>query len=215
MADAFCEFDEQLVLVSEEAEAWVRTQLDTVGLRAEPPFRFDWQRSNDDLAAGSNGFDWRIRANPDGCNYLCLFADNSVGFGSLTAFLQAYLRRFDPDGVVTVTFSRQCSPPRQTAFSGGALCVTADEINSFDADDWAEAQVSRFQNVVLPARRLARKAEELGIDAEQLDDLVHDQQGETAAGIDNDGLEAQLAFLVERCGVEFVEAELYQLALAR
>jgi len=47
----------------------------------------------------------------------------------------------------------------------------------------------------------------LGIEPEQLDDLVHDQQGETAASIDNGGLESQLAFLVECCGVDFVEKE--------
>ena len=54
---------------------------------------------------------------------------------------------------------------------------------------------------------MAAKAEELGIEPEQLDDLVHDQQGETAASIDNGGLESQLAFLVECCGVDFVEKE--------
>jgi len=214
MADDLYEFDERLDLPSKEAEAWVREQLDPKGLRAKSRFRYDWQRGNDELKSRSNGFNWRI-VHQGGRSVLHLFADGAAGFDSLTAFLQAFLKRFEPTGVIAVTYARFSSPPRETAFSGGALCVTADEIDSFDAGQWAEAQTRRFHEVILPARRLAGKAEELGIEPERLDDLVHDQQGETAASIDNGGLESQLAYLVEQCGVEFVEAELDQLALAR
>lgn len=62
------------------------------------------------------------------------------------------------------------------------------------------------------AGQLAALAERLGLDAEQLDELVHEQYSQIAAAINNEGLESQLTFLEGRLGTKAVEDELRQLA---
>lgn len=62
------------------------------------------------------------------------------------------------------------------------------------------------------AGQLAALAERLGLDAEQLDELVHEQYSQIAAAINNEGLESQLTFLAGRLGTKAVEDELRQLA---
>ncbi|HVX09966.1 MAG TPA: hypothetical protein VHC22_02075 [Pirellulales bacterium] len=62
---------------------------------------------------------------------------------------------------------------------------------------------------------LVKAAERLGLDAEQLDELVHEQYGQIAAAINNEGLEAQLGFLAGRLGAKAVEDELRDLAKTR
>jgi hypothetical protein len=62
------------------------------------------------------------------------------------------------------------------------------------------------------ATDLVEAAERLGLDAEQLDELVHEQYSRIASAVNNEGLEAQLTFLVGRLGAKAVEDELRQLA---
>lgn len=61
------------------------------------------------------------------------------------------------------------------------------------------------------ARNLVETAERLGLDTEQIDELVHEQFSQMASAINNEGLEAQLAFLAGRLGTQAVDDELRQL----
>ena len=54
-------------------------------------------------------------------------------------------------------------------------------------------------------------AERLGLDADHLDELVHEQYGQIAAAVNNEGLESQLSFLAGRLGTQAVDDELRQL----
>jgi hypothetical protein len=55
---------------------------------------------------------------------------------------------------------------------------------------------------------LAALAEAKGVDAAELDDLVHDVKGQEAAAINNDGLDSQIAYLIGALGVEAVKEHL-------
>lgn len=143
------------------------------------------------------------------------FADEQGDSWLLAILLQKYLAKFHPDDCLWVTYACTCSKPRPDEFSGGGHFITAEEIESWDAWDFVEKKNHRFRNTVLPARRLAQKAQALGIVAEQLDELVHEQQAGAAARIDNDGLDSQLLYLVEQCGADAVEQQLDQLAADR
>jgi hypothetical protein len=59
-------------------------------------------------------------------------------------------------------------------------------------------------------KRLTRKAEEMGLQAEQLDDLVHDAAGQEASGINNGGLSHQVEYLVRHWGLQEAEQALAQ-----
>jgi hypothetical protein len=52
----------------------------------------------------------------------------------------------------------------------------------------------------VPAHRLVALAEELDVDPFHLDDLVHDLSSNSASEINNDGLEAQIPFLLDEVG---------------
>lgn len=59
---------------------------------------------------------------------------------------------------------------------------------------------------------LAETACRLRLDDDELDELVHEQYSQIASSVNNEGLEAQLAFLVGRLGADAVLTELQQLA---
>jgi hypothetical protein len=52
----------------------------------------------------------------------------------------------------------------------------------------------------VPARRMVALAEELNVDPRGLDDVVHDLVSNTASEINNGGLEAQIAYLLDEVG---------------
>lgn len=149
----------------------------------------------------------------EGDNLSAVFFSEEAGDSWLLAILlQKYLAKFHPDDCLWLTYACTCSKPRPDEFSGGGHFITAEEIENWDAWAFVEEKNRHFKNAVLPARRLAEKAQALGIVAEQLDELVHEQQAAAAARIDNDGLESQLLYLVEQCGPEAVEQDLHRLA---
>jgi len=62
------------------------------------------------------------------------------------------------------------------------------------------------------AKDLVLLAEELGVQAADLDDYVHEAAANMAAGINNDGLDEQVRYLVAELGDEAVEDFLRGLA---
>jgi hypothetical protein len=70
-----------------------------------------------------------------------------------------------------------------------------------------EPQGSPFSQKVA---RLLEKAEEMGLQAEQLDDLVHDAAGQEASGVNNGGLSDQVEYLVRHWGIQETEQALAQ-----
>jgi hypothetical protein len=61
---------------------------------------------------------------------------------------------------------------------------------------------------------LVALAEAKGVDAAELDDLVHDAKGEEAAAINNDGLNSQIAYLIGALGVAEVKKHLDKMGTA-
>lgn len=145
MANNYLQFSESLEIPSAEAEVWIRSQLDTSGLGDNPPQTYEWQRDESSLEEESNGFSWMVEVDPEGNRSLWIYADEWGNPGDVASFVQAFLRRFSPLDVWTLTYSTTCSKPRVGEFSGGAIVVTADAIESFDAGDWAADTASRKQ----------------------------------------------------------------------
>ena len=115
--------------------------------------------------------------------------------------VRKFLARFRPDECWSLTFATTCSKPRAGEFGGGAVFVTARGSRSQDGYSFVEDQAKAFQ-CQIEAARLVQEAEELGITPEDLDEAVHDTAGALASAMNNDGLEEQITFLVERLGVD-------------
>jgi hypothetical protein len=64
-------------------------------------------------------------------------------------------------------------------------------------------------------QRLVAKAEAAGLQAEDLDELVHELASSIAADINNDGMDAQLRYLAEEMGLPAAEKQLDEQIEAR
>lgn len=106
------------------------------------------------------------------------------------------------------------------AQNGGPVCGQCDcdmeLVPVPQAGDEAVAHPAR-DNTELPVngqslRDLLAKAEEAGMNASDLDGLVHELAGSVAADLNNSGMEDQLRYLVKEMGSEAVKKELDRLA---
>jgi hypothetical protein len=55
-------------------------------------------------------------------------------------------------------------------------------------------------------------AQQLGVEDEQLDELVHDEYSRMASSLNNEGRDAQVAFLLERWTADGLREEFQRLA---
>lgn len=76
---------------------------------------------------------------------LHLYSEESGNIDAVADLLCAFLKRFRPNDVETITWAATCSSMRDGEFSGGAVVVTAEEIRGFSADEWASQQEAAFR----------------------------------------------------------------------
>jgi len=149
MANHYVQFSELVAIPSSDALAWIISQLDRSGLDTEPPRTYDWRRTDFSQEARSNGFTWSINTNQDGSQDLWIYSADYGNPDDVASFVQAFLQRFSPHVVWTLTFSLTCSKIRVGAFSGGAIVVTAAEIESFNAGAWAARKARRKRRATM------------------------------------------------------------------
>lgn len=103
---------------------------------------------------------------------------------------QAFLRHFDLDLVVSFEWANTCSRPRLDAFGGGAVVISRRNADWFNTGTFVETAVKA------ETERLRLKPDDELEDID-LDDVVHDIASSFAADANNDGIGAQLDFLLE------------------
>ena len=104
--------------------------------------------------------------------------------------VQALLKRFNLDLVVSFEWANTCSKPRLGAFGGGAVVISRRNADWFNNGTFVETAVKAETERL----RLKPDGELEDID---LDDVVHDIASSFAADVNNDGIGAQLDFLLE------------------
>ena len=104
--------------------------------------------------------------------------------------VQAFLRRFDLDVVVAFEWSYSCSKPQVGAFGGGAVVISRRNVDWFNTATLVETAVR------LETERLTIKPDG-ELEGTDLDDAVHDIASSLATDANNDGIGAQLDFLLE------------------
>lgn len=202
MADNYLQFSQSLDSLTPEETAWLRAQLaDSPGTDC-PCFLLDYpeREEGDDYC----GFAYAFRNGTDG-RHLSIYAEDSGDPARAAHLVQKFLKQFHPDQCWSLTYANTCSKPRAGEFGGGAVFVTADEIRWNDSYGFIEEQRKLFERRRQHDLRLIRKAEELGIEPDLLDEAVHDAADSAAASINNAGVEDQITYLVEQFGAEAVE----------
>jgi hypothetical protein len=159
---------------------------------------------------GRLGFEWEL-VTDQSSTWLSLFANENGSPETIGRFVQAFLQRFRPRDHFKLTCAAHCSKLRPGAFSGGAIFVTPHEVRALDVDAWFQQQARECDERALSPDCLAADAHCRGVLPEQLDELVHDAKGSEAAAINNEGLDAQVEYLIEHLGAATVRDTLARL----
>jgi hypothetical protein len=158
MADYYTEFSFAIPLTSDEQTAWAA---EAIAWLAEPEDREPPEDSDltrelmsvpDDVGeyvsfraevdADYTTWDMETRK-PVPCPIIWVHSDESGNPEEAGRFAQAFLRKFDPDGYIGFTYGDTCSKPRIDAFAGGAVFVTAHEVDGEHASGWLHKRIDR------------------------------------------------------------------------
>ncbi len=104
--------------------------------------------------------------------------------------VQAFLKRFELDLVVSFQWANTCSRPRPNAFGGGAVVISRRDAIWFNTGTLLEHAAK------IETERLKLKPDDKLEDTD-LDDVVHDIASSLASDANNGGIGAQLDFLFE------------------
>jgi hypothetical protein len=203
MADNYLQFSENLDSLTPEEAKWLTEQLTEDPTTGCPRFLLDYEDREDDDDTDC-GFQHDFQGDSHD-RHLWISAEERGDVERVAHLVQKFLRQFRPDQCWSLSYAATCSKLRLGEFGGGALFVTAEEIKCQNAYDFVEEQRKAFERRQQHDRRLIRKAEEMGIKAEQLDETVHDAAAASASAINNGGMEDQITYLVEHFGAEETE----------
>ena len=146
MADYCKKFSVTVELPTEAAQRYARELAeDAAGyfLRDDPlPADFPADLLHALEEASEDSVDWRFETEKDD-EGIFLHADYGGGGPEVACmFIQHLLRKFDPTGVVAFEWSRDCIPPREDGYGGGAAIITAQEIKMMRTRAWLDQQIS-------------------------------------------------------------------------
>ena len=142
--------------------------------------------------------------------YVWLYAEEWADVERVAHLVQKFLKKFRPDQCWSLSWATTCSKPRVGEFGGGALFVTAGAVAWQNAYDFIEDQ-KRALKLLQDVAKLVQRAEQLGIQAEDLVELVHDAASIRASAINNGGVDEQIEWLVGQLGLGAVESHIMTL----
>ena len=125
MADNYAQFSETIE-IPREAEAWLKEVLsaDHHGTEDEEYEAFCKDLGVEDIEVDCwPGFDWDVSKGE-----FWFYSDEGIDEESLTIVLQALLRKFMPDDLITVTIALTCSQMRAGDFGGAWLVISKDDV---------------------------------------------------------------------------------------
>ena len=159
------------------------------------------------------GFLYSFADKPDkaGRWFLHLYATQSGNVGNVAYVVQKFLKRFRPADSWFLTYCIGSDRAGVGEFGGGAVFVTASTVESFNASEFVEEK-QKQHDLQKDIARLVRKAEDLRVKSEDLDDIVHDTASSLAASIDNAGPDGQIAWLVDQLGIGDTETYITNIA---
>ncbi len=230
MADSYLEFSEMLADLSAEEASWLKNQLEVVhvidgkeypedDLPAENASEATWTgcrayRDMDDYDPDYSdvGFEYELQDDDEeGERYLWIYSQDNACLEQVAHLVQKFLRRFRPADCWSLTYSITCSKPRVGEFGGGAIFVTATDVKWLGAWCLVEEQQKEFNRQESIAQ-LVDKANKLGLHPEDLDEAVHDAADSLAATINNEGVDKQVAWLIDQLGLSDTEACIAEIA---
>lgn len=123
-------FSEVVENIPEEAKPWIREVLGADG--EDVPALLGLQEGHGlDLDQWPE-FQWELEEG------LWLYSEEGLDMFHLKHFIAAYLGKFEPERIVSFSFSYTCSRPRKNEFGGSWLVMSVN--NWLEGDTWYEIE---------------------------------------------------------------------------
>lgn len=135
MADYYTEFSFAINDLTEPEKAWAEqvkaffAEHDYEGDPESLPPELGLLYTEDDFGMG-----FTMEVEDD--DSLWIYSDESGDVDSASRFVQSFLRKFRPDDCEGFEWAGTCSKPRLDAFCGGAVFITATEIDATYSGKW-------------------------------------------------------------------------------
>jgi hypothetical protein len=166
VADNYLQFSEVVANLTEQEEAWLKDQLESIRVFGEKEYleeavpaeladkEADWSgvrflrgKPDHDAEWDALGFEFDFHDDPDKGGWgrhLWLYSEVWGDVSNVGWLVQKFLKQFRPDQCWSLSYSATCSKPRVGEFGGGAVFVTADTIRWQNAYDFIEEQRATF-----------------------------------------------------------------------
>ena len=173
MANNYLQFSEVLSNLTVAERDWLQQQLETVYVFGDTEYaEVDIPRNlslEDAIWCGCRalrdlpdedcdpvvGFQCEFAQDDDLGLHLWFYAEEAGEPQQVAHVVQKFLLQFRPEQSWSLTYATTCSKLRISEFSGGALFVTAEAIESFDAGDFTASRQRAFDlNHPSPSRSL-------------------------------------------------------------
>jgi len=147
MANIYMQFSEELPLETEEEHEWIRNALKGIdpdlleeGREEELEAWCDARQIDKDSAEYFPMFGWGITI-----GRLWVYSEESADLDHVVGVVQSFLRKFRPKSCCCLQYAETCSRPRIGEFGGGAVFVTADNVNWLNTGAWVTDRTAGFE----------------------------------------------------------------------
>jgi len=162
MPHNFIQFSEVIPQLTDKEESWLRAQLQTIAVldgqeveladEKNAPKNAAWTGPRflrpDNLRGGSYeslDFAFEFDMDDESGRHLWLYGDSLGGPEKVTALVEQFLETCRPDQCWTLTWATHCSRPCVGAFGGGAVFVTAEDTEWYNAFDFVCDEQDEFE----------------------------------------------------------------------
>jgi len=138
MANNYMQFSENIKSITENERKWLSSVLGCIGSEEQ----IAWIEGELGIGVGIDEeedwprFEWELQESE-----LWIYATEDCDLGILADIISAFLRKFRPKEVFTLTWAEVCSKPRLGEFGGGWMYVTANK--TIFGDTWSEVDKIR------------------------------------------------------------------------
>lgn len=133
MANYFTEFSELVEGLSVEEREWCERRISEIEIAAE-------------AIDGPLGFEYEFEESAERSN-LWIHAGESGEPERVAELMSEFIERFRPGDYFTLSWASGCSKPRLSAFHGGAVFITAKEVEWLCSSQWQAERMARFEKI--------------------------------------------------------------------
>jgi hypothetical protein len=140
MANTYTQFSQIIENITDEERAWLLLNLDSPEDRFSPEDEVAMYKWADEIGLPHDECPYWPDFGAvleDDKHRLWIYSEESGNLDNVVILVQAFLEKFRPKEVFAMNWAATCSKPRIEEFGGGAIVVSAEEVQSITSFGWA------------------------------------------------------------------------------